>query len=68
MKHFVKIISPDFFSSKKLTLVYRRSQKNQPYGEKNDLRNKNQLVILIRTGKNKLVGGFVGQPIPTKIS
>ena len=66
MKHFVKIISPDFFNSKKLSLVYRRSQKNQQFGDKNDLRNKNQLVMIFRTTKNKVVGGFVSQPIPSK--
>ena len=44
--------------------MYRRSKKEPPVGQKADIREKNELLILILTEKNQNIGGYVSTKIP----
>lgn len=52
------------WNKKKLTLLYRRSQENKPFGQSSDLKNKNSLLILIKTQYGQYIGGFISISLP----
>lgn len=48
------------FSKKRLTLLFKRSKKKGSYGQIKDLcGHKNNLLFLIRTDANKLIGARI---------
>ena len=51
-------MTTDGFQKKKLDLIYRRTANNENYGQSDDLRNKNSLLVLICTKLGQVIGGF----------
>lgn len=61
----VGFICGDDFNRKLLHLIYRRSKSHPPVGQDNDLRNRNNLLILINTVTGQNVGGYISVSLPS---
>lgn len=61
----VGFISGDDFNRKILTLIYRRSNSHPSKGQDGDLRNKENLLILISTATGQHIGGYISARLPT---
>ena len=59
-----KFITNQGFSKHQLNLIYRRSLSQPPKGTSSDIRQKENILILINTVSGQNIGGFVSVPIP----
>lgn len=65
LPRLVGFICGNDFNRKLLTLLYRRSTTLPPRGQDCDLRDRNNLLVLIQTVTGQNVGGFVSVTIPS---
>ena len=61
----VGLICGEDFNRKILTLIYRRAANITSFGQDADLRNKNNLLILIHTATGQNIGGYISVSLPS---
>lgn len=63
----VTFISGEDFKKKRLNLIYRRSTLKTSRGSNTEIREKGELLILIKTAGDQNIGGYITTSIPKNI-
>ena len=60
----VDMLGTDGFSKRECKLILRRSDKHKNVGNVDSIRERGQMIMLIKTGKGKCIGGYIKEKIP----